>query len=292
MTEQLAGERAQTAPGAGAAARHATVVQDLADETAALRAVLADLPDADWELPTPAQDWAIRDQVSHLAYFDGAAVRSVRDPDGFAAEIAAMMAGTPLPGRSGRAEEFRDMSAPELLAWSDTARAELLECFGGLHPRDRVIWYGPSMSAKSMVTARLMETWAHGTDVLDAVGAPSRPSSRLRHVAHIGIAARGFAFRTNGQPVPTEPVRVELDPQVPDETTWEWGPVDAADRVTGTALDFCLLVTQRRHRADTALVAQGPVADAWLDLAQAFAGPPGAGRAPDFDRWWGDARGR
>jgi hypothetical protein len=46
------------------------------------------------------------------------------------------------------------------------------------------------------------------------------------------------------------------------------------------AYDFCLLVTQRRHRDDPDLVATGPDADRWLDIAQAFAGPPGNGREP------------
>jgi uncharacterized protein (TIGR03083 family) len=46
------------------------------------------------------------------------------------------------------------------------------------------------------------------------------------------------------------------------------------------AHDFCLLVTQRVHRDDTDLVAQGRDATAWLSIAQAFAGPPGEGREP------------
>jgi uncharacterized protein (TIGR03084 family) len=65
---------------------------------------------------------------------------------------------------------------------------------------------------------------------------------------------------------------------------WTYGPQEAAQRVTGPALDFCLLVTQRANRADLALRAQGPDADRWLDIAQAFAGPPGAGRQPGSGR--------
>jgi hypothetical protein len=59
-----------------------------------------------------------------------------------------------------------------------------------------------------------------------------------------------------------------------------WGPEEAANRVTGPALDFCLLVTQRRHRDDTAVTATGATADQWLSIAQSFAGPPGPGRRP------------
>jgi uncharacterized protein (TIGR03084 family) len=166
--------------------------------------------------------------------------------------------------------------------WLDRSRGEYLRVFGGIDPRSRVQWYGPSMSAASSVTARLMETWAHSQDILDAIGRARWPTARLRHVAHLGVATRGFSFQLRGQPVPDAPVRVELT--APDGSAWEWGPADAADRVEGSALDFCLLVTQRRHRDDTALRATGPVADAWLDLAQAFAGPPGPGRAPGAAR--------
>ncbi|MEV1145439.1 maleylpyruvate isomerase family mycothiol-dependent enzyme, partial [Micromonospora sp. NPDC049799] len=145
-------------------------------------------------------------------------------------------------------------------------------------PGEKIPWYGTRMSPASMVTARIMETWAHGEDVADALGVVRPATVRLRHVAHLGFRTLGHGFAAHGRPVPTAPVRVELS--TPDGATWAYGPADATDRVAGPVRDFCLLVTQRRHRADLALVATGPVADAWLDVAQAFAGPPGAGREP------------
>ena len=75
---------------------------------------------------------------------------------------------------------------------------------------------------------------------------------------------------------PAEEFRVSLT--APSGDVWTWGPDDAEQRVTGPAYDFCLLVTQRVHRADTALVAVGADADRWLDIAQCFAGPSGEGR--------------
>ena len=129
-----------------------------------------------------------------------------------------------------------------------------------------------------MATARIMETWAHGEDVADALGVVRPATDRLRHVAHLGVRTLGHGFAAHGRATPTSPVRVEL--LGPGGDTWSWGPADAADRLSGPARDFCLLVTQRRHRADLALVATGPVADEWLDVAQAFAGPPGVGREP------------
>jgi uncharacterized protein (TIGR03084 family) len=134
------------------------------------------------------------------------------------------------------------------------------------------------MSATSMATARTMETWAHGQDVADALGVEHPDGPALAHVAHIGVRTRDFAFVVRGRTPPTEPFRVELD--APSGERWTWGPEEAPQRVTGPARDFCLLVTQRRHRADLAVRAEGDDADAWLDIAQAFAGPPGAGRPP------------
>jgi uncharacterized protein (TIGR03084 family) len=129
-----------------------------------------------------------------------------------------------------------------------------------------------------MATARLMETWAHGVDVTEALRHPPSISGRLRHVAHLGVRTRDFAFRQNDLTPPVEEFRVELTG--PEGGTWTWGPADAAQRVTGPALDFCLRITRRRHRSDLALEATGPDADRWLDVAQAFAGPPGGERPP------------
>ena len=127
-----------------------------------------------------------------------------------------------------------------------------------------------------MATARLMETWAHGQDVADALGVDRPATARLRNVAHIGVRTRDFAYAIRGLTPPAEPFRVELT--APDGSAWTWGPDDAAQRVNGPALDFCLLVTQRRHRDELALRATGPDADTWLEIAQAFAGAPGPGR--------------
>jgi uncharacterized protein (TIGR03084 family) len=255
----------------------AALVADLAAESADLTRLLVPLAPADWELPTPAAGWAIRDQVSHLAFFDEAATLSATDPARFQQEAGEMMSAA-ADFTETVARDHRHLPPGDLLEWLATAREEYLRTFAGLAPSTRLPWYGPPMSAASSVTARLMETWAHGQDVADALGAARPATARLRNIAHLGVATMGFSFTLRGQPVPTAPVRVEL--AGPDGASWSWGPADAADRVQGDALDFCLLVTQRRHRLDTGLTVTGPVAVAWLDLAQAFAGPPGPGRPP------------
>jgi uncharacterized protein (TIGR03084 family) len=124
-----------------------------------------------------------------------------------------------------------------------------------------------------------MESWAHGLDIADALGVERVPTARLRHVAHLGVRTRGFAYLVRELDPPEAPIRVELTG--PGGEQWTWGPGDAEQRVVGPALDFCLLVTQRRHIDDLALVAVGADAEHWLTIAQAFAGPPGAGREPE-----------
>ncbi|MGY1615481.1 TIGR03084 family metal-binding protein [Geodermatophilus sp. SYSU D00691] len=253
----------------------AALTADLAAESAELYEVLSVLAEPDWARDTPAAGWTVRDQVTHLAFFDEAAVRAATEPEAFAAEVAALAEQDP----DRVAERYRGLSGAEAFAWLQQARRAYLDVFAALDGGTKLPWYGPPMSAASSVTARLMETWAHGQDVHDALGLVRRPTARLRHVAHLGVRTLGWSFAVRGLPAPGAPVRVELTG--PDGEPWTWGPDDAADRVTGPAEDFCLLVVQRRHRGQTALVAEGPVADRWLDVAQAFAGPPGPGRAPE-----------
>ncbi|WP_046509469.1 TIGR03084 family metal-binding protein, partial [Streptomyces odonnellii] len=168
-------------------------------------------------------------------------------------------------------------SAELLYRWRD-GRARLRDALSGAAPGARFPWFGPPMSGASMVTARLMETWAHGQDIADALGVRREPTARLRHVAWIGVRARDYAYLVRGEQPPADPFRVELTG--PGGEFWAYGPEAAAQRVTGSALDFCLLVTQRAHRADVSVRAEGPDADHWLDIAQAFAGPAGKGREP------------
>jgi uncharacterized protein (TIGR03084 family) len=253
----------------------AALAADLAAESAVTRALVAGLDETGWHTPTPAAGWDIADQISHLAYFDEVALRAAVHPDEFRAELAA---GLDHVDADLVAVRLRGRTGAELLAWFDGARADLLVTFAAIDPQLRLPWFGPDMSAASSLTARLMETWAHTQDIADALGVTREPTERLRHVAHIGVGARAFSYATRGQTMPGAPVRVELT--APDGTLWTWGPPQAGDRVTGTALDFCLLVTQRRHRDDLAVTAEGPSAQEWLAIAQAFAGPPGPGRPP------------
>jgi uncharacterized protein (TIGR03084 family) len=253
------------------------LARDLELETSVLQRILDDLSDEQWAWPTPAPGWSVADQVSHLAHSDEVAVLSATDRTGFEALLA--RENESVENRTERwAQEHRHLTPTELKEWFARVRSELLATFRELDPSARVPWYGPDMSAAAALTARIMETWAHGRDIADTVGAEWAPTSGLRQVAHLCVRALPNSFRARQRPEPDVPLYVALT--APDGELWEWGPPDAANRVTGDAVELCLVATQRRHPDDTALVAVGPVATEWLTIAQAFAGPPGVGRAP------------
>ena len=260
------------------------LLADLAGEERDLDAIVAPRSDADWRRPTPAAGWDVRDQITHLAWVEEAARLAAAEPDAFAERVVT-------PARTAPDFEARQMargralSGPEVLEWWRRERAAALAALTDLDPAARLPWFGPSMSLRSFVTARIMETWAHGQDVVDALGVERAPTDRLRHVAHIGVSTRGWSYAVRGLPASEAPVLVELD--APSGATWRWGPEDAEDRVRGPAVDFCLVVTQRRHWKETALSVHGAAATEWLGMAQAFAGPPTEvvpGRGPQRGR--------
>jgi uncharacterized protein (TIGR03084 family) len=258
-------------------------VQSICDDLAAahreLDAIVGPLTDAAWLTATPSPGWAIRDQISHLWFFDQRALLALTDPDGFAADALWLMANG---GTDASVEPGRSMEPAELLTRWRGDRQRLLDAASVLDPSTRVPWYGPAMAARSFITARLMETWAHGQDVVDALGVDRIPTARLRHVAHIGVRARPFSYAIHNMTMP--PVDVVVRLLGPNGEAWSWGESEGesgpANSVSGPALDFCLVVTQRRHVSDTRLDIVGDAASEWMSIAQAFAGGAGEGRKP------------
>jgi uncharacterized protein (TIGR03084 family) len=248
------------------------LVDDFVDERMEIVGMLEGVDERAWRAPTPAPDWSILDQITHLAWFDGAARLAITDPEQFRQDHDAALAD--IDGFVDRiARDHRSMSGSEALGWLMHEGSALTAAVVSVDPATRVPWYGQDMTIASSLTGRIMETWAHGLDIADTLGIQPRPTDRLRHVVFIGWRALPNSFRANGLPAPDVPVRVEVG-------SWVFGPEDATNVVRGSALDFCMLVTQRRHLSDTALTAEGPIATQWLAIAQAFAGPPGAGRSP------------
>ncbi|WP_328608915.1 TIGR03084 family metal-binding protein [Amycolatopsis sp. NBC_00345] len=238
---------------------------DLVAEGAELDALVA--AQADWSVPTPAAGWTIAHQIAHLAAADANVLIAIRTPEAF---------GTVLKEAEAEGSQHADLEAAAgaakprsvLLEQWRAGRAEVAEALRDI-PLDHAFpWYGSQLTAALMVPLRLMETWAHGQDVFDALGVPHRATGRLQHVASLGVIGRELSFYAAQLPGPAEPFRVELTG--PGGQTWFWGPEDAAQRVQGSALDFCLRVTHRRSRAETDLTAVGEDAEKWLDNARVF----------------------
>ncbi|UZD62715.1 TIGR03084 family metal-binding protein [Brevibacterium sp. JSBI002] len=246
----------------------------LEQESGELDAVLADLDPEKWSLQTPSPGWSIADQVAHLHWTDLVSVQTATKDPAFDALVKEVAAGDSSDFIDTEARKIAAQPAEVLLAeWRD-GRTRLSDALAAADPAEKIAWFGPPMRPMTMITARIMETWAHGLDVFDTLGLAKPAGPALAAVARIGDRTRGFSFVSNGLDAPREEVRVELS--LPDGQI-EFGPAEAANRVTGSAWGFAAVVTQRRHLDDVDLTAVGPVSEQWMSIAQAFAGPPTKG---------------
>jgi uncharacterized protein (TIGR03084 family) len=253
------------------------ICDDLEAETAVLRNIVSGITEQSWDLPTPAEGWGSRDTVAHLGAGDWAAGLAAREPHSFL-ELKPQLVSGGSDLLSVCGADFESMTGAALWEWFETERTQMINAFLAHGPKDRIPWVGPDMSTLSFATARLMETWSHGSDIADTHGAPWPPTDRLRHIAHLGVTTRGWSYLNRGLEVPPGDVYVELT--APSGDTWTWGRDGAEAKVAGNAADFCLLVTQRRHRSEVQLQTQGTLAAEWLDIAQAYAGPSTDARLP------------
>jgi len=253
------------------------ICNDLAMEQEELDAVVANLDEAGWETMTPSEGWDIKEQIRHLAYYEDRAKLAASNQEAFKQWFEEMKQD---PDAMTRHMETtgKDLTATETLEWWREERRALLEVLAKMDRKQRLYWYGPALSAMTFATARLMETWAHGQDVVDALGIQRKPTDRLRNIAHMGVSALRFSYANRKMAAPDTPVRVELTG--PSGDKWSWGPEDAKDIVKGPVEDFCKVVVQRRHVADTGLIITGETAQQWMSIAQVYAGPPTEGRKP------------
>src|SRR5512140_1722401 len=237
-----------TTPASSAPAATNETAADLLAEYRDLDSLCATLTPQQWQLRSEFYGWTPWDEIAHLCYFDETSLQSVGEPERFAREAAL------LGERTARGEEisaiarssFGHLDGPALLALWRSRYQALVQALAPLDPKARLAWYGPPMSARSFATARLMETWAHGQDVWDMLGRKRGVSPGLKHIAHLGVTTYGWTFVNRGLPVPPPVPYVDLE--APDGSRWTWGEPSATDFVRGPALDFALLVTQRRHR--------------------------------------------
>jgi uncharacterized protein (TIGR03084 family) len=252
------------------------ICRDLHDEQESLDAIVSQLSNEQWELITPFIGWSIKYEVAHVAFWDMAARLAATDEEAFKKLIESMFASEAAYNESQR--ELREATPAYVMDYWRGERKALVDALAARGPKDRIPWVGPTMSARSKATARIMETWAHGQDVVDTLGIKREPTDRLKHVAHIGVTTFGWSHANRGLEVPDVAVRVELES--PSGDLWTWGPEESQEVIRGSAEDFCLVVVQRRHVDDTLLEVTGDVARNWMLIAQAFAGPPVVGPKP------------
>ncbi len=256
------------------------VLADLLAEQQTLDDIIAGLADEQWQVPTPSPGWTVADQIGHLTYFDTTAALAVVDPASFHEAMTSLLSSGGAGAESADdvvLGPYRAMSPNDLLVAWRVGRNTLEAAAATLENDTRVAWYGPSMGSKSFLTARLMEVWAHGQDIVDTVAARRKPTDRLRHIAQLGFITRGWTYMNRGLERPATPVRAELT--LPAGDVLSFGSEEADESIVGPALDFCLVTTQRRHIDDTALVVTGDSAREWMEMAQLFAGPPSDGPA-------------
>ncbi|MCI5096977.1 MAG: TIGR03084 family metal-binding protein [Rhodobacteraceae bacterium] len=248
--------------------------EDFRQESRALAAVLEGLDDAGLHQPTLFKNWTIEDVLGHLHLFNVAAETSLQGEAAFAEFITPILADM----QSGKTilecqyPWLDGLSGTALYqAWREGAES-CADAFAAANPKDRVKWVGPDMSALSSITARQMETWAHGQEVFDALGIDRAEADRIRNICHLGVSTFGWTFINRKEPVPEPAPHVRL--QGPSGAVWEWNEPQDDNCVTGSAVDFAQVVTQVRNVSDTDLRMTGDTAQRWMEVAQCFAGPP------------------
>ncbi|MBH5141085.1 TIGR03084 family metal-binding protein [Rhodococcus erythropolis] len=242
-----------------------SLCRDLIDEGDALAATVGAADEADLTRATFCPGWTVLHQLSHLEWTDLQLVRALTDPEGFTSDAAAMPRRRVDEGARAGSERGADAC---VRAWQ-ASRSRVIEAVRQQPDSTRVPWFGPGMSITTAVTARIMETFAHGHDIADAVGATVEPTARLRHVATLAWKARSYSFSVRGLEVPTTELRLEV--RGIDGEIWSWGPDSAENRVGADAYDFALLATRRRIRADSSASTTGVDAERWLEVVQAYA---------------------
>ncbi|MCW5772935.1 MAG: TIGR03084 family protein [Rhodospirillaceae bacterium] len=247
---------------------------DFQDETEALYALVAPLGDAALAMPTAFKGWSIGDILGHLHIWNWGADLSLAEParfDAVFAEVGKIIAA----GGSLRDFERRQLGAlggrALVQAWRDFA-GPMAARFAAADPARRVRWAGPDMSVRSSITARLMETWAHGQAIYDLLGVVRRNADRIRNIVVLGVNTYEWSFKVRGQTPPAPKPHLRLTS--PSGALWTWNEPSESDVIEGAAEDFCQVVTQVRNVADTGLAVRGASARVWMATAQCFAGPP------------------
>jgi len=252
--------------------------EDFRAESAALHALLKDVDRARFDEPTQFKNWSIKTVLEHLCFWNQMAKYQLSDEAELVStlnQIGAYKGGM----RAYEAACFKGVSSDVLFESWWAGVHECADMFAKCDPKARLKWAGPDMSARSSITARLMESWAHGQEIYDHLGVRRENKDRIQNIVVLGVNTYGWTYKTRGETPPGAMPYLVL--KAPSGAVWTYGEKSETSRIEGSAEAFCQVVTQVRNVADTELVLTGPVAKDWMGKAQCFAGaahpPPAPG---------------
>jgi uncharacterized protein (TIGR03084 family) len=246
---------------------------DLLAEYDELNAILSTLTEQQWQQKSLFKGWSIYDHVEHLHFFDLQGLNAIKQPKTFEHYVAQFKEKAKVQSFVEIARDHIGLQSHQqlLTKWSSTY-LELIQYLQTFSTEQKLPWFGPPMSALSFISARLMETWAHGQSILDTLNIPRSGTERLYYIAELGVKTFSWSFKGKGLPVPAIKPFVELTS--PSGDIWQWNDPKSTSKISGSALGFCQVVTQTRNAADTNLMINGICAQQWLEVAQCFAGKP------------------
>lgn len=257
--------------------QQSNVVSDLVADGNETDSLVSNLDGAMWQTPTPAPGWTIAHQIAHLAATFRLAAIAASNPGMFKEVASRLSPDFDANVKSAMAEYLAEPPDVLLRRWR-AERAAAEQALSALPGDQMVPWLVRPLPAAVLAAAGMMELFGHGQDIADGLGVRRTYTDRIGHLVAFAVRTWDFGYQARGMRTPDAEFRFELT--APSGKLWAFGPEDAEQRVTGAAVDFCLLVTRRRHHADLGVKASGEHAERWLDIAQAYRGPAGEGRKP------------
>lgn len=247
--------------------------EDFRLECANIEQLILSIAVDEFDQSTGFKNWSINQILRHLHVWNRAAFFSLTDEAAFNDYIAQAMGAVRTGGLTNFEEDYlHGLSGAELFDVWREFYPEMADAFAKADPKARLPWAGPSMSARSSVTARLMESWAHAQAIYDVQGLDRSSTDGIENVVVLGLNTYGWTFKNRKLDVPE--TRPSLRLTAPSGVVWEFGDLAEGELIEGHAEEFCQVVTQTRNIEDTDLSVTGPNAQNWMRIAQCFAGPP------------------
>lgn len=245
--------------------------EDFRAESVALFELLKATGEERFGQPTQFKHWTINAVLQHLYMWNINAGLQITDEAQLVTNMKGVGAHT--GGMRGyEADYFANLSGHALLdAWHDDMNVTA-DLFATVDPKERLKWAGPDMSARSSITARLMETWAHGQEVYDHLGVVRENKDHIQNIVVLGVNTFGWTYKCRGETPPAIMPFVSIT--APSGAEWTYGEEQSSEQISGLAEEFCQVVTQCRNIADTSLKVTGTIAADWMSKAQCFAGGP------------------